>query len=118
MLQERRTAANAVAEALFAAEKAIDAAIATTAALTNVMPTSREAAHLSVMVGQDALVSAIETMRALGQARQNIVDTHKNLSRAQHDIGLSAVSFGGGGVKPPAFLIGGLQAVPTPREAA
>ena len=48
------------------------------------MPTSREAARLSVMIGQDALLSAIETMRALGLARQNIVDTHKNLSRAQH----------------------------------
>jgi len=118
MLQERRTAAQAVAEALFAAEKAIDAAIASTAALTTVMPASREAAHLSVMVGQDALISAIETMRALGQARQNIVDTHNNLSRAQRDIGLSAISFGGGGIKPPPSLTGSLQAVPTPREAA
>ncbi|MGR4864583.1 hypothetical protein [Caulobacter sp. LARHSG274] len=118
MLKERRDAAEAVAEALFVAEKAIDAAIASTAALTTLMPTSREAARLSVMIGQDALLSAIETMRALGLARQNIVDTHKNLSQAQHDIGLSAVSFGGGGEKPPPSLIGSLRAVPSPREAA
>ncbi len=92
MLKERRHAAEAVAEALFAAEKAIDAAIASTAALTTLMPTSREAANLSVMVGPDALISAIETMRALGVARQNILETHQGLSKAQHDIGLSAVS--------------------------
>ena len=118
MLKERRIAAEAVAEALFAAEKAIDAAIASTAILTTMMPTSRDAANLSVMVGQDALVSAIETMRALGQARQSIVETHKGLSQAQHDIGLSAVSFGGGGVKPPPSLIGSLRAVPAQREVA
>lgn len=118
MLKDRRNAADAVAEALFAAEKAIDAAIANTAALTALMPASREAANLSVMVGQDALVSAIETMRALGAARQGIVETHQGLSRAQHDIGLSAVSFGGGGKKPPASLIGSLRAVPTARDVA
>ena len=118
MLKERRAAAESVAEALFAAEKAIDAAIASTAVLTTMMPTSRDAANLSVMVGQDALVSAIETMRALGQARQSIVETHKGLSQAQHDIGLSAVSFGGGGVKPAPSLIGSLRAVPAQREVA
>ncbi|MBO9707727.1 MAG: hypothetical protein J7521_05910 [Caulobacter sp.] len=118
MLKERRIAAEAVAQALFDAEKAIDAAIATTAALTTIMPASREAANLSVMVGQEALMSAIETMRALGQARQGIVETHRGLSRAQHDIGLSAVSFGGGGVKPPPSLIGSLRAVPTGRDVA
>jgi hypothetical protein len=118
MLKERRNAAEAVAEALFAAEKAIDAAIASTAALTTLMPASREAANLSVMIGQDALISAIETMRALGLARQNILETHQGLSKAQHDIGLSAVSFGGGGKKPPPSLIGSLRAVPTTREVA
>lgn len=117
MLKERRNAAEAVAEALFAAEKAIDAAIASTAALTTLMPASREAANLSVMVGQDALISAIETMRALGVARQNILETHQGLSKAQHDIGLSAVAFGGGGVKP-ALLSGSLRAVPTTRDVA
>lgn len=117
MLKDRRNAAEAVAEALFAAEKAIDAAIASTAALTTLMPAQRDAANLSVMIGQDALISAIETMRALGQARQGIVETHKGLSQVQHEIGLSAVSFGGGGIKP-AFLFGGPRAAPAPREVA
>ena len=57
------------------------------------MPTSRQAARLSALIGQDALMSAINTMQALGVAREGIVTTHKHLTVAQHDIGLSAVSF-------------------------
>jgi hypothetical protein len=100
MLKERRQAAEAVAGALFAAEKAIDAALASTATLAALMPSSRQAANLSAIVGQDAIMSAISTMQALGVARENIVETHKHLSTAQHDIGLSAVSFGDGAEKP------------------
>ncbi|WP_297512640.1 hypothetical protein [uncultured Caulobacter sp.] len=93
MLKQRREAAETVAQALFAAEKAIDAAIASTAALAGLMPASRQQANLSALIGQDALMSAINTMQALGAAREGIVATHKHLSVAQHDIGLSAVSF-------------------------
>ena len=102
MLKQRRLAAESVALALFAAEKAIDDAITRTAALAGLMPSTREDANLSALIGQDALLGAIETMRALGQARQNIVDTHKSLTVAQRSIGLGAVSFGTGGTKPPA----------------
>jgi hypothetical protein len=100
MLKERRLAAETVAEALFAAEQAIDAAISHTAALTGLMPTSRQNANLSAVVGQDALMGAIETMQALGVARQNIVATHKRLAEAQRAIGLGAVAFGNLGEKP------------------
>jgi len=100
MLKQRREAAETVAEALFAAEKAIDAAISTTATLAALMPTSRQAARVSALIGQDAIMSAINTMQALGVAREGIVTTHKHLSVAQRDIGLSAVSFGEGADKP------------------
>ncbi|PIB90691.1 hypothetical protein [Caulobacter sp. FWC2] len=104
MLKQRRQAAESVAEALFAAEKAIDAAITSTAALAGLMPTTRQDANLSALVGQDALMAAITTMQALGAAREGIVVTHKHLSVAQHDIGLSAVSFGEGAVKPAGLI--------------
>lgn len=100
MLKERRLAAETVAEALFAAEKAIDSAITQTAALAGLMPASRQSANLSAMVGQEALMGAVETMQALALARQNIVATHKQLSIAQRDIGLGAIAFGTGGEKP------------------
>ena len=93
MLKERRQAAQSVAEALFAAEKAIDAALSSTATLAALMPASRQSANLSALIGQDALMSAVNTMQALAAAREGIVTTHKHLSVAQHDIGLSAVSF-------------------------
>ena len=104
MLKQRRLAAETVAEALFAAEKAIDTAIAQTAALAGLMPTTRQDANLSALIGQDALMSAINTMQALGAARESIVVTHKHLSVAQHDIGLSAVSFGEPVVKPAGMV--------------
>ena len=100
MLKQRREAAETVAEALFAAEKAIDAAISTTATLAALMPSSRQAARVSALIGQDALMSAINTMQALAAAREGIVTTHKHLSVAQRDMGLSAVSFGEPAVKP------------------
>lgn len=108
MLKERRQAAEAVAEALFAAEKAIDAAIASTATLAALMPASRQAANLSAVVGQDALMSAINTIQALGVAREGIVTTHKHLSVTQHDIGLARVSFGDMAEKPgsPTITVG------------
>lgn len=108
MLKERRQAAQTVADALFAAENAIDAAITTTASLAALMPTARQGARLSALIGQDALMAAIETMQALGAARERIVTTHKHLSTAQHDIGLSAVAFGDGSEKPPTPLVGRL----------
>lgn len=119
MLKQRRQAADTVAEALFAAEKAIDAAISTTANLAGLMPSTRQDANLSAMVGQDALMAAIQTMQALGHARERIVDTHRRLSVAQRDIGLSAVSFGGGGDKPPTpDTVGRASIVAVARDAA
>lgn len=115
MLKERRQAAQTVAEALFAAESAIDAAITTTATLAALMPASRQSANLSALIGQDALVSAINTMQALAAAREGIVNTHKNLSVAQRDIGLQHIAFGDGAEKPgsPTITFGQLAAVPS-----
>ena len=54
MLKQRRDAAMKVAESLFAAEEAIDAALARTAELNSKMVTARTDASLSALVGQDA----------------------------------------------------------------
>jgi hypothetical protein len=118
MLKERRLAAETVAQALFAAEKAIDAAITRTAALAGLMPATRQDANLSAMIGQDALMAAIQTMQSLGHAREGIVVTHKHLSTAQRDIGLAAVSFGDGGEKPPPETTGRLTLASSDRNAA
>lgn len=102
MLKQRRMVAEQVAGALFEAEAAIDAALAKTALLTSVMPTLRQQAGASALIGQDAVERASQAIAALADARRAIVETHKELSIVQGQIGLGAVKLEGpGGEKPP-----------------
>lgn len=101
MLKQRRLIADQVAAALFEAEAAIDAALARTAHLTGVMPGLRKEAGISALIGQDALERASEALSALALARRAMVETHKELTVAQKQIGLGAVMFGDEGPKPP-----------------
>jgi hypothetical protein len=94
MLKERRLAAESVAEQLFAAEAAIDAAIAAVARLTATMPQARLDANLAPMIGHDALMKASQTCASLVEARAGICATHEALAIAQKQIGLGAVAFG------------------------
>ena len=105
MLKQRRMVAEQVAGALFEAETAIDAAIAKTAALTGAMPSLRKQVGASALIGQDALERASQAIAALADARRAIVETHKELSIVQTQIGLGAVTMTdpGSGQKPPAM---------------
>ena len=119
MLKERREIAQSVADQLFAAEAAIDAAIAATATLTGMMPSVRGSAGLSALIGQEALMEAAQTCAALVQARGSIVATHKALTVAQKQMGLGAVAFGGLVTKPAAQAeTRTLAAVPATAQAA
>src|SRR3954468_10503290 len=103
MLKQRRMVAEQIAGALFEAEAAIDAAISKTATLTGVMPALRMEAGASALIGQDAVERASQAIAALAEARRAIVETHKELSVAQHQIGLGAVAIDtGSGDKPAA----------------
>ena len=103
MLKQRRMVAEQVAGALFEAEAAIDVALSKTAHLTGVMPALRRQAGASALIGQDAVERASQAIVALAEARRAIVETHKELSVVQGQIGLGAVTMGGdGGDKPPA----------------
>jgi ABC-type sugar transport system substrate-binding protein len=94
MLKDRRAAAMKVAESLFAAEQAIDLALARAAELTGAMVSARTDANLSAIVGQEAFEVSAAAFAALARARADIVETHKRLSEAQVQIGLRTVSFG------------------------
>jgi hypothetical protein len=108
MLKQRRMVAEQIAGALFEAEAAIDAAIAKTAHLTGVMPSLRREAGASALIGQDAVERASQAIMALAEARRAIVETHKELSIAQTQIGLGAVVMTDpvGGDKPPVAFVG------------
>ncbi|WP_293676068.1 hypothetical protein [uncultured Phenylobacterium sp.] len=95
MLKERRMVAEQVAGALWDAEAAIDAALSKTAHLTGMMPQLRQQAGASALIGQDALERASAAILALAEARRAIVETHKELSIVQGQIGLGAVKLNG-----------------------
>lgn len=94
MLKQRRMAADQVANALFEAEAAIDAALAKAAALTGLMPMMRREMGASALIGQSALERSSQAITALADARRAIVETHKELSVVQEQIGLGAVMVG------------------------
>lgn len=114
MLKARRDAAMKVAESLFAAEDAIDIALARAAELTSTLVTARTDAQLSAIVGQDAFDGAAATFAALAKARGDIVETHKRLSEAKVQIGLRTLAVGDPGkpsVVPPMGDVRHLQVV-------
>lgn len=95
MIQETRIAANSVAEKLFAAESAIDAAITAVAQLTASMPTASQQANVGPHVAQEALMHVMESCQQLVKSRTNIIRTHSALLTAQHSVGLGTVNFNG-----------------------
>jgi hypothetical protein len=104
MLKARRDAAMKVAESLFAAEEAIDAALARVAELNGTLSTARMEAGLSAVMAQDAFEGAASTFAALARARRDIVETHNKLGEAKIHIGLRTVSVGDFGPKPPSAI--------------
>jgi hypothetical protein len=105
MLKERRIAAQAVADNLFAVERAIDDAIARCVRLTVSIPASAAQINLSAVVGQDAIASSARAFSALIQARQDIVATHRHLDTTCAQIGLRANVFGNSGGTEPSKLV-------------
>jgi hypothetical protein len=94
MLKNRLQTAQKVADSLFAAEEAIDAAFARVAELNGILVAARTEAKVSAVMGQEAFDGAAVTFAALAQARAGIVETHKRLSEVQIEMGLRAVSWG------------------------
>jgi hypothetical protein len=100
MLKERRAAVLTVSEALWAAEAAIDAALGKTALLTGAIPQVSKDARLCTEIGQNAMERVSQTIMSLTEARRAIVETHKELSVAQHQIGMGAMMEGPYPTKP------------------
>jgi hypothetical protein len=95
MLKIRLEAAKEVANCLFAAEEAIDIAIARAAELASAMPIARAKAKLSTVVGHGALDQAAKSFAMLIQAREAIIATHHDLAETKDLIGLRTYSMGG-----------------------
>ena len=107
----RQTIGESLAVRLYAAETAIDRAMAETAALTAALPGARAEAYLSAVTGQRAFSGAAATIAALAEARGHLVQTHNTLAALARKLGLEALAAGpvdkpgdtppiGGGVCP------------------
>jgi hypothetical protein len=88
MLKKRREAAMKIAASLWAAEDAIDAALAKAAEFNGTLVTARSEANLSAIVGQDAFEVSASAFAALAKARADIVEAHRRLSETKIQIGL------------------------------
>lgn len=95
MLEDRRRAAMKVAESLFAAEEAIDIALARAAELSGTIVTARSEANMSALVGHEAFEVSAAAFAALARARCEIVETHRRLSETRNRIGLRTIDIGG-----------------------
>jgi hypothetical protein len=108
----RQSIGEALAARLYAAEAAIDRAMAETAALAAALPAARTEAWLSAVTGQRAFTGAAATVGSLAEARGHLVDTHNTLAALARKLGLETLAvgpvdkpgdtppIGGGGVCP------------------
>ena len=107
----RQSIGEALAARLYAAETAIDQAMAETAGLAAALPAARAEAWLSAVTGQRAFTGAAATISALAEARGHLVQTHNTLAALARTLGLEALAVGpvdkpgdtppvGGGVCP------------------
>jgi hypothetical protein len=96
MLKNRRDAAIKVVDSLYAAEAAIDAALARAAELNTTLANARIEAKLSAVVGQEAFAGAAAAFAALARARAEIVETHNRLDETRVRIGLRTIVIGHG----------------------
>ena len=90
----RQIIGEGLAARLYAAETAIDRAMAETAALAAALPAARADACLSAVTGQRAFTGAAATIGALAEARGHLVDTHNTLAALARKLGLEALALG------------------------
>ena len=96
MLHQRREAAERLAAKLFAAEKALDLAMAEIAELGGQIPRARLDANLSIGIGQAAVEHLAQAVSGMAQVRGAIIAAHAALDQARCQIGLGRLQMTGG----------------------
>lgn len=111
MLNNRRNAAQGVADRLIAFETALDVALARAADLTGYMPTARLEANVAAEVGHAAMEHSAAALSLIMRARGEIVAAHKELAITKDAIGLRTVAIGGLMPKPASSHLTVVEAV-------
>lgn len=100
-----------VANALYALEEKVDAAMQEAARFTAQLVEARIRSGVSIMVGQEALESASGAVAVLAQVRREMVKTHGHLHNDQLRLGLRHVMTGPWPDKTTTPTGGGITAV-------
>lgn len=90
----RQSIGEALAARLYAAEAAIDQALAETAFLAAALPSARAEAYLSAVTGQRVFDGAAASISALAEARSHLVQTHTALAALARKLGLDTLAVG------------------------
>jgi hypothetical protein len=88
---QRRLVAHEVAQKLNAVERQIDQTLVAAGALLSALPDARERAHLSAVVGQDALAQVAQATVILSEARGKMVEAHHALAETGRQIGVGKI---------------------------
>lgn len=83
-----------LAERLWSAEQAVDAALGEAAALMALLPRARREAALAATVAQPAFSAAADSVAALARARGDLVEAHRTLAALARKLGLDALAAG------------------------
>ncbi len=83
-----------LAERLWSAEQAVDAALGEAAALMAFLPQARRDAALAATVAQPAFSAAADSVAALARARGDLVEAHRTLAALARKLGLDALAAG------------------------
>ncbi len=97
---ERALVVQRAANKLFAAEAAIDKALADASALLIELHAVRQELNLSAIFADGASAKTVESMSALSQARTAMVACHAEMAEAKLRLGVRT-KLGGIGDKPP-----------------
>jgi hypothetical protein len=116
VLNQRHSAAQAVANELFPAEKVVDQAILHNAKLAIAVVEGRRSARLPISAGQEALGFVAQANVRLCEARGLLAEAHRAFRETQVEVGLRAFSYGDEQECPPSG--GELRSVPTTAKAA
>ncbi|QBX37601.1 hypothetical protein E4M02_00475 [Brevundimonas sp. S30B] len=90
----RRQIGRSVAEQLFAAESAIDDALAEAGALASLLPRARQDARLSAVAGHEAVAATAAGLGALTEARGQLVKAHLALAALAAQLGMNDLAVG------------------------
>lgn len=90
----RQSIGEALAARLYAAETAIDLALARTATLAAALPEARADARLSAVTGQRAFDGVTGAVSALSNARAQLVGAHQTLAALARKLGLDVLAVG------------------------